>query len=266
MHSDDHGIGRIVTRRELVALLGASAAATIGRQLFAQSPPSGGGSAGCVVLPQQTEGPYFVDEKLERSDIRRDPATGLVTPGLPLDLRLVFSRVSAAGCAPVAGAVVDIWQCDTMGVYSDATDRSFDTKGKKFLRGYQVTDRDGVVRFTTVYPGWYPGRAVHVHFKVRSKEDGLSEFTSQFYFDEAMTDRVHARQPYAQHQGRRMSNEQDGIYRNGGSMLILPVAEAGGGYAATFNVGMQPGSAPPTDPFGPGRGRGGPFGRGGRGA
>src|SRR5262245_59637484 len=148
--NDDRGMGRVVTRRELVALLGASAAAVLGHQLFAQT-PAGGGAAGCVVTPQQTEGPYFVDEKLERSDIRMDPSTGLMTPGLPLDLRLVFSRVSTAGCAPLAGAIVDIWHCDTMGVFSDSTDRSFDTKGKKFLRGYQVTDKDGAVKFTTVY-------------------------------------------------------------------------------------------------------------------
>ncbi len=86
------------------------------------------------------------------------------------------------------GAIVDIWHCDAAGVYSDATDPGFNTVGKKFLRGYQVTDANGGVQFTTIYPGWYRGRTVHIHFKVRAKaKSGQSyEFTSQLYFDDAI--------------------------------------------------------------------------------
>ena len=105
----------------------------------------------------------------------------------------------------------------------------------------KVTDANGIVQFTTIYPGWYRGRAVHIHFKVRSSADaGKSyEFTSQFFFDETMTDKVYAQQPYATRGVGRLKNENDNIYQSGGSQLILPVTEDGQGYAATFDIGLQ---------------------------
>lgn len=197
----------------------------------------------CVVRPQQTEGPYFVDERLNRSDIRGDPAAGSPRPGLPLQLALRVSRLSGASCAPLEKAVVDVWQCDALGVYSDVVDDrlGFDTRGAKFLRGYQLTDDAGVARFTTIYPGWYPGRAVHIHFKIRTQATARArEFTSQVYFDEAVTDRVHAEAPYHK-PGRRRLNAADGIYRRGGSgdRLQLALAAEGAGYAGTFDVALQ---------------------------
>jgi protocatechuate 3,4-dioxygenase beta subunit len=246
MHHDDHPVGRLLTRRELVALFGATAAATVAHRLEAQTSGRGPDIAvpNCVVVPHQTEGPYFVDERLLRSDVRSDKRTGVISPGAPLDLRLTISQVSAAGaCSPLAGAQVDIWQCDALGRYSDVRDRSNDTSGQTFLRGHQLADAAGNVRFTTIYPGWYQGRAVHIHFKVRSPESVVQayEFTSQFYFDERLTDRVHARSPYSTHTGQRVRNENDGIFRNGGAQLILPVEEARSGYTAHFTVGMRPG-------------------------
>jgi protocatechuate 3,4-dioxygenase beta subunit len=246
MHDDDRPIGRVLTRRELVALFGAAAAASFAHGAAAQSgtgqPPTVVPS--CVVHPQQTEGPFFVDEKLLRSDVRADSRTGVVSAGSPLELRLTIAQVSAAGaCAPLAGAQVDIWQCDALGRYSDVNDRRNSTNGQTFLRGHQVTDAKGIVQFTTIYPGWYPGRAVHVHFKVRTAASSSPayEFTSQFYFDERLTDRVHSRAPYATHTGQRMRNESDGLFSNGGTQLTLPVTERGEGYAANFAVGMRPG-------------------------
>ena len=88
----------------------------------------------------------------------------------------------------MAGAMVDICQCDAIGVYSDvrATNGFFNTGGQRFLRGYQVTDASGVAKFTTVYPGWYQGRSVHIHFKIRTNAGGRNaEFVSQLYFDDA---------------------------------------------------------------------------------
>jgi protocatechuate 3,4-dioxygenase beta subunit len=121
----------------------------------------------CIAQPEQTEGPFFVDEALERSDIRFDPATGKVSAGAPLALQFVLSRVTKDGaCAVLRGAKVDIWHCDALGLYSDVRDRRNDTRGQQFLRGYQVSDADGIVRFATIYPGWYGGRAGHIHFKV----------------------------------------------------------------------------------------------------
>jgi protocatechuate 3,4-dioxygenase beta subunit len=248
MHNDDSMIGRLLTRRELVALFGSSAVAAMAHRVSGQTSPADTLGPPCVVQPQQTEGPYFVDEKLLRSDIRPDPLTGAVKAGALLALTLRVSQVTPEGkCAPLAGAQVDLWQCDAMGAYSDVKDRLFDTSGQKFLRGHQITNAAGGARFVTIYPGWYPGRAVHVHFKVRSRpaESQAYEFTSQFYFDERQTDRVHAREPYAAHTGQRTRNEQDGIFKNGGSQLLLAVTEAGESYTAAFDLAMRPGDPPP---------------------
>jgi len=143
-----------------------------------------------VARPAQTEGPYFVEEALNRSDIRVDPSDGSVKPGTPLELTLLIARLGRAGCAPLAGARVDVWHSDHLGVYSDVTDPGGSTVGRKFLRGYQLTDGDGRVRFLTVYPGAYQGRTVHIHFKVRAPQGQRPgyEFTSQLYFDDALTD------------------------------------------------------------------------------
>ena len=267
MHDDDRPVGRRLSRRELVGLFGASVAAvaatsrardTGGAAIAGAALPQGASLAAqdCIALPQQTEGPYFVEERLERSDIRVDPSTGVASRGIPLDLRLVISSVTGAGaCQALASAQVELWHCDAAGVYSDVRDRNLDTSGQKFLRGYQTTDAAGLARFTTIYPGWYGGRAVHIHFKVRTPGAGgrTDEFTSQFYFDDALTDRVHGLAPYAEHKGQRLLNSRDMIFREGGPKLVLPVVESGDGYAATFRIAMRPGEPAVPGPFGRGR-------------
>jgi protocatechuate 3,4-dioxygenase beta subunit len=192
----------------------------------------------CVVRPQQTEGPYFVDARLDRSDIRADGSGGAVVEGVPLRLNFQVSRMSGSGCAALAGAIVDVWQCDAQGRYSDVRDPHGDTRGQRFLRGYQVTDANGAARFITIYPGWYPGRTVHIHFKIRSAAETGRAFTSQLYFDDTLTDRVHAHAPYLT-KGRRQRNDDDGLFRRGGSQLLLPLTPDGAGYAGTFDVGLQ---------------------------
>jgi protocatechuate 3,4-dioxygenase beta subunit len=195
-------------------------------------------NAQCVVTPALTEGPYFVDEMLNRSDIRTDPATGAARPGVPLDLTLALSQVGSSGCGALAGALVDMWHCDALGLYSDVSAQR--TVGQQFLRGYQVCDASGRVRFTTIYPGWYQGRAVHIHFKVRTNPTGTRglEFTSQLFFDEALTDQVHAQAPYSQKGRRDTVVTSDSIFRSGGTTLLVPLSAAGGGYAGTMYVGV----------------------------
>jgi protocatechuate 3,4-dioxygenase beta subunit len=178
---------------------------------------------------------------LNRVDVRSDPPSSAPKPGARLDLTFNVTQMGANGaCTALAGAHVDIWQCDAVGVYSDAKDALFNTIGQKFLRGYQLTDTNGAARFTTIYPGWYPGRAVHIHFKIRTnpKAPAGQEFTSQLYFDEALTDRVHAAPPYASKGKGRTLNEQDGIFKKGGRQLVLAVSEKSGGYAGAFNVAL----------------------------
>ena len=234
MENDDHQTGRILTRREALALLGGAAmlAGGVPLRAGAQGLPS------CVVTPEQTEGPFFTDVRLNRSDIRSDPADKSVKEGVPLNLILRVSAVGGAGCVPLAGAMVDVWHCDATGVYSDS---GGNTAGKKFLRGHQVTDAGGAARFTTIYPGWYPGRAVHIHFKIRITAGPAlgHEITSQLYFDEAVTDRIHARAPYSVHGKRTQRNSEDGLYRRNGNRLMLALSESAPGYAGEFHVGLK---------------------------
>jgi protocatechuate 3,4-dioxygenase beta subunit len=186
----------------------------------------------CVVAPAMTEGPYFVDERMNRSDVR-DPGM----PGKLLTLNVRVLGVTNGACAPITNSVVDIWHCDAAGVYSDVSGES---SGTKFLRGYQVTNDAGRVTFQTIFPGWYPGRAVHIHFKVRSTfADGRTgEFTSQLFFDEAMISAVYSEAPYNARQTGWQRNSRDGIFRNGGTALTLNVVPDGSGLAASFDVGV----------------------------
>ena len=224
-----------VSRRDALLMLGAS---MLAGPALAQSSPA---RPACIVTPEQTEGPYFSDVLLERSDIRSDPADGSIRQGVPLALTLRVHRIEGGRCAPLPGAIVDVWHCDADGIYSDAVDSTFDTRGKKFLRGYQVTDANGMVRFTTIYPGWYPGRTVHVHFKVRTKPKTGSgtEFTSQLYFPDSVTEQVHANAPYARPGGHGQRNESDGLFRRGGQLLMLEMVNVpSGSYAASFDIGL----------------------------
>jgi protocatechuate 3,4-dioxygenase beta subunit len=263
MHDDDRPIGSILTRRQALALFGATATASLahGASADASEAAVSLAMADCVAQPEQTEGPYFVDNALERSDIRRDPASGRISAGAPLALQFVLSRVTPTGaCAVLPAAQVDIWHCDALGVYSGVEDRYSNTRGQScvemFLRGYQISDERGIVRFTTIYPGWYRGRAVHIHFKMRVKAGGTltDEFTSQLYFPDALTDRVHATEPYAANKGQRLLNSRDMIFREGATQLVLPVVEAAQGYAATYRIAMRPGVSRVV-PFGGRRGR-----------
>ena len=259
---DDAPVGRVLTRREVLSLLGAGTgaallAACVPGALSSSSPSSSASAASasalasatasasgqaaavpsCIVRPELTEGPYYVDEELNRSDIRSDPTTGDVRPGATLALAFAVSRINGASCTAFEGATVDVWHCDALGVYSDVQDPSGSTLGQKFLRGYQVTDASGAAAFTTIYPGWYRGRAVHIHFKVRT-DDGL-EFTSQLFLDDSLTDTVHQRDPYASKGQRDTRNADDSIFRGGGDQLLLDARQGGDGYAATFEIGIQ---------------------------
>lgn len=195
----------------------------------------------CVVSPELTEGPYFVDEGLHRSDIRSNPSDGSVRDGTLLELALRVFQVRGNDCTALEGAMVDIWHCDALGVYSDVRDPGFNTTGQQFLRGYQVTDATGSVQFTTIYPGWYEGRTVHIHFKIRTLDAGgrQHELTSQLFFDDALTDRIHSGQPYASKGMRTLGNNGDGIYHEGGDQLLLQLTSTDEGYTATFDIGLR---------------------------
>ncbi len=280
---DDRPIGRVLTRREVLALFGTAgvavaiaacapgAVASIASALPSASPASGASGAvgsaaassaataaasasavpsasaaavaslpSCIVRPAETEGPYFVDVKLNRSDIRSDTADGSVQAGLPLVIKFLVSKVSGSNCVPFADALVDVWHCNAAGVYSDVSQQS--SVGHTYLRGYQTTDSNGLATITTIFPGWYQGRTVHIHFKIRTDAGASSgtEFTSQLFFDDTLTDQVFALAPYAAKGTRSTRNADDGIYGSGGDQLLLaPTGDPATGLEATFEVGIQ---------------------------
>jgi protocatechuate 3,4-dioxygenase beta subunit len=256
----------LVTRRSAILLPvvpAFSLAGCLGRSLLADgdthevepgdagvdSGTDAGGDAGaktCLVRPAQTPGPYFLDEMLERSDIRDDPTTGQVKDGVPLRVAFSVFWARVDGCEPIENAVVDLWQCDAFGQYGDVLDSAgaFDTRGQLWLRGFQRTDAAGRVAFRTIYPGWYPGRAVHLHFKVRLGDPTAPslDFTSQLYFFETVNDAIMAEDPYASRGARSTLNIQDGIYtQSGGRDLVLSLEPEADGYAGEFDLGLAVG-------------------------
>lgn len=242
-HHDEHA-GPALSRDRLLKLAGAAglsiatAGALRGPFALLGTQSADAAALACVLSPEKTEGPYFVDERLNRSDIRIDTSNGSVQPGVPLRLTITVYDMDNA-CAPVPGAAVDIWHANAEGVYSDVSANR--TVGRKYLRGYQVTDANGAVQFTTVYPGWYSGRAIHIHFKIR-KFDGSSttyEFTSQIFFDESVNQAVLAQGPYSARGQADTRNSADNIYgTDGGELTAAATPDGSGGYTATFAVGV----------------------------
>lgn len=277
MENDDALVGRILSRREALALLGAASAATL---IAACAPtqtlatPTAAGSANaeaqtaaavasnptaaataqasastavaanattlpsCVVRPSLTEGPYFVDDQLNRSDIRTEPSDNSVRPGIPLALTFNVSKIANSECTPLEGAQVDVWHCDVEGEYSGVSDRGFTTTGQKWLRGFQLTDANGVAAFTTIYPGWYSGRTTHIHFKIRTPglDNATYEFTSQLFFDEALTKQVYGVAPYASKGQKDTPNSTDGIFSD---QMLLAVSGDLNGFATKFDIALD---------------------------
>jgi protocatechuate 3,4-dioxygenase beta subunit len=257
---DDLPIGHVLSRRELVRLLGGAGAGSLlwiagcnnapgnGPAPAGGAAPAGGGAAAaldCAVKPEMTLGPYFVDTGLTRSDIRTDGGSGVAQAGTPLALAFNVSRIAAGACTPLSGALVEVWHCNALGVYSGVRDPGFDTTGQTWLRGNQTTDGNGRAAFTTIFPGWYPGRASHIHFTIRSAAGAAAsyEFTSQLFFDEALLTSVYTgAAPYSTRgDAGRLRNARDGIFSRGGSQLMLRAERTGDGYAAEFNIGLQVG-------------------------
>ena len=171
----------------------------------------------CTLTAELTEGPYYFDADKIRTDIRED------RKGVPL--RLV-TRVRDESCEPLRNAVVDIWHCDAGGAYSGINEEG------TFLRGAQVTDRDGITELLTIYPGYYQGRTPHIHAKVHL--DSATVLTTQFFFDDAVSDTVYeSGEPYLPAEQRQVRNDSDGIFDDS---LILTLSEEDGGYLATISL------------------------------
>ena len=245
---------RFLSRRDMLALVGTTGAAAVFGTLAANKAYG----ATCIeAIPEEMEGPLFVEEVLNRSDVRGEPSGGPVSQGVPVKFSIQTYDLSGGGCAPLKGVHVDIWSCDTKGDYSD--EPRLKTQGKKFLRGYQVTDAKGMVNFTTVYPGWYTGRTAHIHVSVRTFSGPRSwvaplptgccthtptesqKYVSQLYFPEAITEEVFKQSPYNQHQGRDTTNANDGIFNRtpNASRGMLNLTKTGDGYFGKVVIGVS---------------------------
>jgi protocatechuate 3,4-dioxygenase beta subunit len=190
----------------------------------------------CSLTPEKTSGPFPLDQQFDRRDITEGVA------GQPMRLGL---RVLDKSCAPVAGAKVEIWHTDSTGDYSAFIDNGGgkdEGPGTTFLRGTQAADDNGIVEFLTVYPGWYHGRAVHIHLRVHL--DDATVLTSQMFFDAAYTASVYSAAPYAQFGLPDTSNESDSIagdpQAEGTLLHTLPGdTSKGAGTVALLNLGIK---------------------------
>jgi protocatechuate 3,4-dioxygenase beta subunit len=242
---------------------------------------------GCTLTPEQEQGPYYIDTGQLRSDITE------AKPGVPLKLRIAL--VGAKDCAPLANAAVDIWHCDAGGVYSGIAAGGPGPGGRgpggrgpgrgpggpppdfgpqgfgpppsrisneaRFLRGVQVTNESGVVEFTTIYPGWYEGRTIHIHLKVHT--GGHVSHTGQLFLPEEITDDVARLEPYVSRKGvHRTTQAEDMVFQgqHGASSMTaltrLQNASNAGGFRASATLAVDPEASPAPVGFGGGRGPG----------
>jgi protocatechuate 3,4-dioxygenase beta subunit len=239
MNTDHHIHERRITRRASLVEAGGLAAAALGAawksgvlddasdSAAAATGPAAvaAGLVTCVLTPEQTEGPYYVEVDKLRRNITEGKA------GVALTLRL--SVVNASTCKRVEGAVVDIWHCDAAGSYSGAQDAAEET----FLRGLQKTNAKGIATFQTIYPGWYRGRTVHIHVKVHLGGDVIH--TGQLYFPDSVTDAVYRRAPYSGREARDIRNANDSVYRNGGSKSLMKLKRSGAAYVGSITMGVN---------------------------
>jgi protocatechuate 3,4-dioxygenase beta subunit len=255
MHNDDEPVGRVLSRRRALALMGfggAGIATAVGGGIAQASTgtssasSAGAGSAGgfglvdCVAKPEMVEGPYFVDERLNRSDIRVEPSDGSKVAGTAFALRIGVAQLTDGRCRPLSGATVDIWQCDVAGLYSGIAGEG--TSGKQFLRGYQVTNAAGKAQFVTVLPGWYTRRTVHIHIKIQTigTDGNAYEFTSQLFLPDDFTAAYLATGPYAAKGPADTTNSTDRFYGTvGDQMLLRPVRHGRDGNTADFTIALD---------------------------
>ena len=232
------------TRREVLAVLGAGVGAVLAGCGSTPTTPSatttsGGGTSStgsCVVTPSETEGPYPDKTGMINNSafFRRDITEG--TSGLPLTLTLTIVNVNSS-CAAVSSANVEIWQCDAAGRYSEYSQPGYDGSAQTFLRGIQTTDPNGQVTFTTIYPGWYAGRATHIHVDVF--RSGALVKTTQIAFPESISAAVYATGVYASKGQNSTTNSSDNVFSDGTTNELATVTgNTTSGYTATLTIGI----------------------------
>ena len=217
---------RLLSRRQALAAGGLLGLYVIGcggdDEEPAATTTTTGEQASCVLTPEQTEGPYYIEDSLVRRDVTEN------RDGSPLELRL--SVQDSSSCEPIEGATVEIWHCDAEGVYSGVETGTDET----FLRGAQRTDAAGLATFDTIFPGWYQGRAVHIHVKVHV--GGNEVHTGQLYFEDADAAAVYGQEPYAARGQSSTPNSADGIYAQGGDSSLVKLGRGRRAGSVTLGV------------------------------
>jgi protocatechuate 3,4-dioxygenase beta subunit len=254
--STDDGITERLSRREAMVAagalgLGAGAWALLrgGGTTAAAATSARAAAARCVLAPELTEGPYYIAEHLVRRDVTEGQA------GTPLELRLTVEREPS--CAAIANATIEIWHANAEGQYSgyDASGsgttgagsppsgggggggHATPTSATHYLRGAQRTDRNGLAVFDTVYPGWYRGRAPHIHLKVHVR--GKVVHIGQLFFKDRLNAAVYATGAYASRGQPDTTDATDSIYAAGGSRSMPAMRATGGGYVGAITLGVK---------------------------
>jgi protocatechuate 3,4-dioxygenase beta subunit len=234
---------RLLRRRDaLVALGGVGLTGVLGARASGVLGTQGAEAAStCVLSPEVTEGPYWIDNKLTRRDITENK------PGLALEL--VLAVQDAKTCAAIGGADVEIWHCDAVGEYSGyesgapgapGGQHATPSSSNRYLRGHQKAAADGRVRFLTVYPGWYRGRTPHIHLKVHV--GGRVVHTGQLFFAEKTTAAVYRHAPYKSHGQPDTSHAEDSIYAQAGrsraTLRLTRRSNGRSGYRGAITLGV----------------------------
>ena len=241
-----------------VALTGAGVGAAKIAQAQESTPSATSSTLGtpttCVLTPDLTEGPYYLDDMLVRADITEGK------PGVPLTLRIAVQDITA--CGPIADAAVEIWHCDAQGYYSGIVGENPGGGGEAtgeenasttFLRGIQMTDAGGAVEFQSIYPGWYTSRTVHIHMKVHhggagadgeTYEGGTTSHTGQLFFADELSDEVFATEAYVRsNEEGKLTNDEDNIFDEHGDepgFLMETTGSVTDGLIGTIVIGVDP--------------------------
>jgi protocatechuate 3,4-dioxygenase beta subunit len=231
---------------------------------MAQASPALAAASTGRLTPELTEGPYWVDTALRRSDVRANTSGAETAPGVAQDgvsLKLTI-KVLESG-KPLSGVAVDIWHANARGLYSDESSQAAgggagggDTSGQNYLRGYQITGRDrginaaplaGQVSFETIWPGWYTGRAIHIHVRVRKlSEHGatIAGYTTQIFFSDADNDAVvSGAAPYNTRSPKNdpSTDESDTVLRSAdvATNVVVVAGNLSDGFTAAFNIELD---------------------------
>lgn len=236
-------------RRKVLRLIGAGAIGALVTSCggSAASSSTGGtttGNSSCAVTLEGEEGPYFVDDSasgFNRSNILSNLDGSNTQSGIPLTLTLIVQD-NKNSCAAMSNVQVDIWHCSAEGLYSDESVES--TIGETWLRGYQITDSTGTVKFVTIFPGWYQGRVTHIHLRVRSSYDNSSTGetnTTQLFFPQDTINTINSSiAPYSSHGANSTTNANDHVSTSEteGTTLLTLTGDTTSGFAATFKINL----------------------------